>query len=329
MQALVIEPVEPSDKTPRVSGARRGVIRNVRFSERPGECRVRVTYAGICGTDLELLRGYAAYEGIPGHEFVGVVEDAPIGEQHWIGKRVVGEINAGCNSCEWCHAGICEHCPDRSVLGIVNRDGAFATHLSIPPQNLHEVPASLADEVAVFVEPTAAACEILTQVEVTPSARVAIVGDGRLGLLIGQVLRSTGADVTLVGRHEDKLSFGNKLGLVTCSSNDVLPRRSFDFTIDATGQPSGLRRALELVRPRGIVVMKSTFHGETPVSLWPAVVDEITLVGSRCGPFDKGIAMLKQGTVQTAPLVSGIFQLDDFGSAFDLAGRALKVLLKP
>ena len=326
MRALVIDSVEADQTNLAV---KRPVLRHIPFGERNGECRIRVTYAGICGTDLELIRGYADYTGIPGHEFVGVVEDAPDRDRHWIGKRVVGEINASCGACDSCIAGVREHCPTRSVLGILNRDGTFATHISLPARNLHALPDSLSDQAAVFVEPTAAACEILTQVDVTMRARIAVVGDGRLGLLIGQVLQSTGATVTQVGRHTNKLKLAESFGLNTALSKDTIASKSFDLTVDATGRPDGLQRAMELVRPRGTVVMKSTFHGAALVELWPAVVDELTLIGSRCGPFERGLEMLMNRHVKTEDLVAGTYHMESFEDAFALATTSLKVLLQP
>lgn len=326
MRALVIDSVEADQTNLAI---KRPVLRHIPFGERNGECRIRVTYAGICGTDLELIRGYADYTGIPGHEFVGVVEDAPDRDRHWIGKRVVGEINASCGACDSCISGVREHCPTRSVLGILNRDGTFATHISLPARNLHALPDSLSDQAAVFVEPTAAACEILTQVDVTMRTRIAVVGDGRLGLLIGQVLQSTGATVTQVGRHADKLKLAESFGLNTALSKDTIASKSFDLTIDATGRPDGLQRAMELVRPRGTVVMKSTFHGAAPIQLWPAVVDELTLIGSRCGPFERGIEMLVNRHVKTEPLIAATYSLESFEDAFAFATTSLKVLLQP
>jgi alcohol dehydrogenase len=296
---------------------------------RAGECRVAVRLAGICGTDLQMLDGYAGFSGVPGHEFVGVVDTAPDGDRHWIGKRVVGEINAGCGVCDWCRSGTANHCPERTVLGIVGRAGAFASHLSLPAANLHLVPPSMTDEAAVLVEPTAAACEILTQVDVGPKARVAVVGDGRMALLVGQVLSTTGATVSLFGKHDHKLQVARDLGLDARRATADTPVSAFDVTVDVTGRPAGLARAMELVRPRGTVVMKSTFHGETPITLWPAVVDEITLVGSRCGPFADAIALLSGGQVRTSPLLSGTYPLEDFAAAFVAARSALKVLLRP
>ncbi len=294
-----------------------------------GECRVRVIAAGICGTDLQILEGYAGFAGVPGHEFVGIVESAPDGDRHWIGTRVVGEINVGCGECDWCRAGTSNHCPTRSVLGIVNRAGAFATHLALPATNLHEVPDALDDAAAVLVEPTAAACEILTQVEIGRGSKVAIVGDGRMGLLVGQVLHATGAEVTLIGRHERKLRLGADFGLTPRSAAAPPPEKSFDVTVDVTGRAEGLQAALALVRPRGTVVMKSTVHGETAVTLWPAIVDEVTLVGSRCGPFDAALERIADQRVLTAPLVDGSFPLDEHQAAFTAARTSLKVLLRP
>ena len=296
---------------------------------RVGECRVAVSLAGICGTDLQILDGYAGFSGVPGHEFVGVVETAPDGDRHWVGKRVVGEINVGCGDCDWCRADTANHCPTRSVLGIVERSGAFASHLSLPAGNFHTIPDTLDDEAAVLVEPTAAACEILTQVDIGPRARVGVVGDGRMALLVRQVLRTTGADVTLFGRHDRKLRVARGLGLDAKRSTDDVPASTFDVTVDVTGRPAGLTRAMDLVRPRGTVVMKSTFHGETPITLWPAIVDEVTLVGSRCGPFADAITLLAGGQVHTGPLLAGTYPLEEFGSAFNAARSELKVLLRP
>ena len=294
-----------------------------------GECLVAVTLAGICGTDLQILEGYAGFSGVPGHEFVGVVETAPAGDRHWIGRRVVGEINVGCGTCDWCRTDTANHCPARSVLGIKGRAGAFASHLSLPASNLREVPAVLDDETAVFVEPTAAACQILTQFNFESTTRVAVIGDGRMALLVGQVLRTTGAAVTLLGKHERKLKVASDLGMTARRSTDELPVSHFDVTVDVTGRPAGLRRAMELVRPRGTVIMKSTFHGETPVILWPAVVDEVTIVGSRCGPFAEAIALLAGGHIQTRPLVETTYPLENFDAAFTAARSGLKVLLRP
>ena len=311
---------------------RPGII-ELREEPRPedaGECLIRVLKAGICGTDLQLLEGYAEFTGIPGHEFVGVVEQAPGADSAWMGRRVVGEINVGCRHCDWCARGIKEHCANRNVVGIREHDGAFAEYLSLPAVNLHAVPETMDDETAVFAEPVAAACRIFEQMTVDPQARVAIVGDGRMGLLVAQVLRTVAPDVTVLGRHDHKLAIARALGLSAERSDRAVPSSArFDIVVDVTGRPDGLRRALELVKPRGTVVMKSTFHGEAPVATWPIVVDEVTLVGSRCGPFRPALDLLASGAVQVKPLISRVATLDDYESAFAEARRSLKILFEP
>ena len=286
--------------------------------------------AGICGTDLEMLEGYAGFRGIPGHEFVGIVESA--GEKEdaaWVGRRVVGEINLGCGRCAWCAAGVREHCLNRTVVGIRGRDGAFAELMSLPAANLHEIPDAMDDETAVFVEPTAAACRILEQVAIDDRARVAVLGDGRLGLLVAQAIRTAAPDVVVYGRHDHKLAVARHLNLTIARADaPVSGDRRFDVVVDATGRPEGIRRALELVRPRGTVVLKSTFHGEATFASWPIVVDEVTVVGSRCGPFRRAIQMLASGAVQVKPLVSRVASLDEYESALADARRALKVLFR-
>jgi len=294
-----------------------------------GECLIRVRRAGICGTDLQLLEGYAEFTGIPGHEFVGVVERAPAADAAWIGKRVVGEINIGCRHCDWCARGIKEHCDNRTVVGIRQHDGAFAEYLSLPAVNLHEIPDAIDDETAVFVEPVAAACRIFEQLTVDSGGRVAVVGDGRMGLLVAQVMRTAAPDITVFGRHDPKIAIARSLGLAAERSDaPVPPSARFDLVVDVTGRPEGLRRAMQLVKPRGTVVMKSTFHGEASVATWPVVVDEVTLVGSRCGPFRPAIDLLASGAVQVKPLISRVARLDDYESAFAEARRALKVLFE-
>jgi threonine dehydrogenase-like Zn-dependent dehydrogenase len=291
------------------------------------ECRIRVTMAGICGTDLQLLDGYAGFRGIPGHEFTGVVEAAPAADARWIGRRVVGEINVGCGRCAWCASGVREHCVNRTVVGIRGRDGAFAEWLSLPAENLHELPAAIDDETAVFVEPTAAACRILEQVAIHDRTRVAVLGDGRMGLLTAQVLRTRTPNVRVLGRHEHKLAIARALDLACRHADDaVAVGDRFDIVVDATGRPAGLRRALEIVKPRGIVVLKSTFHGDATLAPSPIVVEEVTIVGSRCGPFRAGIDLLAAGAVRVKPLVSRIAALEEYESAFADARRALKVL---
>jgi alcohol dehydrogenase len=289
------------------------------------ECLIRVTKAGICGTDLQILNGYAGFAGILGHEFTGVVERAPAGEAHWIGQRVVGEINVGCNVCERCVAGVKEHCLQRTVTGIRGRSGAFAEYLSLPAANLHRVPDEMDDATAVFVEPVAAACRILEQIAIESTAHVAIVGDGRLGILCAQVVRTRTPDVTLFGRYSRKRQVAQTLGLEATSDTANQAGR-FDIVVDATGSPQGFADAAALVKPRGVVILKSTCHGEARSPFTKLVVDEITVVGSRCGPFAKAIPLLASGAVQTAPLVSHTFPLARFHEAFAAAGRHLKVL---
>jgi threonine dehydrogenase-like Zn-dependent dehydrogenase len=295
------------------------------------ECTIRVLAAGICGTDLELLRGYAGFTGVPGHEFVGIVEDAGAADSVWIGQRVAGEITVGCGTCRGCRAAGRGHCDVRTVLGIRGRDGAFAEYLSLPSANLHLVPASVDDVTAVFIEPLAAACRLLEQVTIDTGTRAAVVGAGRLGLLVAQVLRAHGANVTTIVRGEASRAMATTLGFESVMVDEArhsLARR-FDLVVDATGEASGFDAATALVRPRGTLVLKSTFHGETPVSFSPLVVDEITIVGSRCGPFDRAIELLVDRRVDVKSLVTGVFSLEDFVKAFDAAKRGLKVILRP
>lgn len=306
----------------------RGVlsIRDVPPPSSANECLIRATLAGICGTDLELLEGYADFRGIPGHEFVGRVESVDSrADAAWVGKRVVGEINVGCGTCDWCQIGEKEHCVRRTVVGIRGRDGAFADYLALPSANLHALPDTIDDRSAVFVEPLAAACRILEQVDVQDASRVAVLGDGRLGLLVAQVLRTQSSDLTVLGKHEAKLEVARALGLESRrpQSND---ERGFDIVVEATGSPAGLAQALDLVRPRGIIVMKSTVHGQATVTTWPMVVNEVTLVGSRCGPFKAAIDLLASGAVRVEPLVAAVFPLEHYARAFDEARRGLKVL---
>ena len=305
--------------------------------ERPargGEALVRVRAAGVCNTDLEIVRGYAGFEGTLGHEFVGVVESAPDEGAELVGRRVVGEINAGCGRCALCAAGDARHCPRRTVLGIVGRDGAFAEFLRLPARNLLEVPDEVPDERAVFTEPLAAACGITERVSIAEGMRVAVVGDGKLGLLCAQALRAlTRGHVTLVGRHEAKLRIARRRGVETFTTEE-LPRdaaRSFDVAVEASGSPQGFRAALELLRPRGVLVLKSTFHGATELNAAPVVVDEISIVGSRCGRFAPALELLRQGAVDVESLIHDEFPLAEGVRAMRRAAEpgVLKVLLRP
>jgi threonine dehydrogenase-like Zn-dependent dehydrogenase len=292
-----------------------------------GEALVRVRLAGVCNTDLELVQGYYPYTGVPGHEFVGVVE-ASASAPEWLGRRVVGEINAACGACATCAAGRPRHCERRTVLGIVGRDGAFATHLCLPVANLRAVPAAVPDEVAVFSEPTAAALEVQQQVSVTRGDRVIVVGAGKLGHLVAQTLAVTGCSLTVVGRSPRPLALLAARGIATATA-DAVPERRADLVVECTGHPEGLEVARRATRPRGTIVLKSTYHGKAALDLAPFVVDEITIVGSRCGPFDPALALLASGSVDPRPLVEARYPLAEAVAAFEHAARpgALKVLV--
>jgi threonine dehydrogenase-like Zn-dependent dehydrogenase len=297
-----------------------------------GYARIRLIAAGICSTDLELQRGYYGFSGTPGHEFVGVVtEVGDESESEWIGQRVAGEINLACGRCEWCRGGLGRHCPTRKVLGIVGHAGAFQEFLTLPIRNLHRVPRSIADEHAVFIEPVAAACEILDQVKIAKSTRVAVLGDGKLGLLIAQVLHVSGAEVHLLGRHREKLGIADRAGVATEVIGKRVPQRAYPIVVDATGSADGLREAVAMCVPRGTVVMKSTVHGLVPIDAAPVIVNEITLVGSRCGRFEPAMKLLASGKVRVGELISEEFSLDRAAEAFGRAATKgiLKVLLRP
>jgi threonine dehydrogenase-like Zn-dependent dehydrogenase len=289
---------------------------------RAGEAVVRVRLAGICRTDLEICRGYMGFRGTPGHEWVGHVVDAD--DPTSIDQRVVGEINLACGRCAWCARGLGRHCPTRRVTGIVDADGAFADLLVVPASVLHRVPDAVSDADAVFVEPLAAAFEILEQLGDVAGRRAVVLGDGKLGLLVAQVLVRAGADVTLAGRHADKLALAERLGVGTGE-----PTPGADLVVDATGSAGGLAAALDLVRPRGTVVLKTTVGEEHRLDLAKAVIDEITVVGSRCGPFAPALAALAGGTVSVDPLVDRVFPLDEAVAAFERAATpgVLKVLI--
>jgi len=287
-----------------------------------GEALVRVHTAGICRTDLEITRGYLSFRGTPGHEWVGHVVAAE--DQGLVGARVVGEINIACGCCPVCASGLGRHCPSRRVLGIVGADGGFADLVALPAANLHRVPAAVSDAAAVFTEPLAAAFEILEQVRDVAGARAVVLGDGKLGLLVAQVLAGAGATVVLSGRHTGKLARARGLGVDTGAA-----RAGADLVVDATGAPAGLAAALALVRPRGTVVLKTTVAAEHHLDLAPAVINEVTIVGSRCGPFAPALVALASGRVSVAPLIDAVYPLDDAVTAFARAGTpgTLKVLV--
>lgn len=291
-----------------------------------GEALIRVLRAGICNTDLELLRGYYPYAGIPGHEFVGIVEQGP---DPLLGQRVVGEINAACGQCRFCQQGLPTHCENRTVLGIVNRNGAFAEYLTLPVANLHPVPDQVPTDVATFTEPLAAALEIQQQVAIDSTAKVVVVGDGKLGQLVAQTLALTGCDLLVVGRHAAKLAHLEERG-IRVGFADAVVDRAFDLSVDCTGNPAGFAIARRALRPRGTLVLKSTYAGQLTFDASALVVDEITLIGSRCGPFNPALELLRTGQVNVLPLIQARYPLTEGLQAFEHAQQRgmLKVLLE-
>jgi len=293
------------------------------------EALVKVQMAGICKTDVEITRGYMNFHGVLGHEFVGTVEKSP--DRELIGSRVVAEINVGCGECSFCGKGLERHCPGRTVMGILGRDGAMAEYLTIPVSNLVVVPVTLEDEKAVFTEPLAAAFEILEQVKIEPSHRVLVIGDGKLGLLVGMVLRLTGCDLTLVGKHRTKMAmFADMGGAVQLVDSFNTSEEKFDVVVEASGNPSGWDLAVKSVKPRGTIILKSTYHGDLKFNPAPLVIDEITVTGSRCGRFGPALRIMERGLVDPTPLISGIFPLERAEEAFTRSQDrdVLKILLK-
>lgn len=316
MRALVL-----TDTGPRVRD-------DVPDPTREGEALVRMTLAGVCATDLELAKGYMGFRGVMGHEWVGVVEAAP--DPSWVGRRVVGEINCACGDCPTCAAMRPTHCPRRTVLGIAGRDGAFAERFSIPQENLLPVPEGVSDEAAVFVEPLAAACEILEQVHVRPSTRAVVLGVGRLGQLCARVLALAGADVTAVSRRPEGLARLPR-GLPGLLAQDAERVAGADLVVDTSGSPEGLGLARSLLRPRGTLVLKTTVHAPTGLEPTSLVLDEITVVGSRCGPFGPALRLLERGALDPRDLVTSRLPLSDGARALELADAPdqVKVLLAP
>lgn len=307
-------------------------VREIEKPARGEEALVRVHLSGICNTDLEIARGYAGFKGTIGHEFVGVVEEAP--EDFMLGQRVVGEINAGCGKCDLCTAGDPRHCPNRTVLGIVGRDGAHAEFLRLPLANLIAVPDRVEDEHAVFAEPLAAACGILDRVAIDKNTRVAVIGDGKLGLLCAQVIALSGAAVLLIGKHAEKLRIAERRGIETSMPREAAKRkREFDTVVEASGSASGFAAALEILRPRGVLVLKSTFAATDPATIDQArlVVDEITIMGSRCGRFQPALDLLNKGAIDIDSLISEEYSLGKGVHAMERAGKkgVLKVFLRP
>jgi len=302
------------------------VRRQARPRRPAGFALIRLLFGGICNTDLELQRGYYGFRGTPGHEFVGEVVDAD--DPTWVGDRVVGEINLACGKCQWCARGLGRHCPTRAVLGIVKQPGAFREFLTLPEANLRRVPRDIPSQEAAFVEPLAAACEILDQVRIRAGTPVAVLGDGKLGLLASQVLKAHGADVHQYGRHREKLRIAEQAGVSTEVTKN-LPVAKYEFVVEATGSSEGLRQAVQMTQPRGTVVMKSTVHGLVAFDSAPVIVNEITLVGSRCGRFEPALRLLKSRKVRVDAMISEVLPLKDAPRAFRAAAKpgVLKVLL--
>jgi alcohol dehydrogenase len=307
-----------------------GVVttRSLPVPPRPeGFALLRLLAAGICNTDLELQRGYYAFAGTPGHEFVAEVVEADT--PALLGRRVAGEINLACTHCEWCRRGLGRHCPNRTVLGIVRHPGAFAEFFTLPERNLHVLPDGVPTSRAVFLEPLAAACEILDQVAIPPGEPVAVLGDGKLGLLVAMVLNAHSYRVHQFGRHAAKLAIAARVG-VTTEISAAAPIAAYDWVVDATGSPEGLRSAIAMTRPRGTVILKSTVHGTVAIDTAPVIVNEITLVGSRCGRFEAALPLLAHPLVPVEQLISARFPLSEAPRAFAYAAEkgVLKVLLE-
>ena len=294
----------------------------------PGFALLRLIAGGICNTDLELQRGYYGFTGTPGHEFVAEVVEADTAAL--AGKRVAGEINLACTHCDWCRRGLGRHCPNRSVLGIVRHPGAFEEFFTLPERNLHVLPEELPLERAVFLEPLAAACEILDQVAIPGGAEVAVLGDGKLGLLIAMLLQAHGYRVHQFGRHASKLEIAARAGVAAEDVSGALPVAEYEWVVDATGSPEGLRAAAAMARPRGTVILKSTVHGTVGIDTAPIIVNEITLVGSRCGRFEAALPWIAHPAIRLEEMVSGRFALADAPTAFAMAAErgVLKVLLQ-
>jgi threonine dehydrogenase-like Zn-dependent dehydrogenase len=292
-----------------------------------GDSLVKVRQAGVCSTDLEICRGYMGFRGVLGHEFVGQVVESS--DRTLVGKRVCGEINVVCGRCDLCMAGLSTHCRQRTVLGILNHDGAFADFLRLPAANLHVVPESVDDDQAVFVEPLAAAFQVLKQVKLDSRKWVTVLGDGRLGLLVAQVLQTTGCPVRVIGRHAGKLALCEKWSIRSRAVADVIPKRDQDVVVDCTGSPEGFELACQLVRPRGTIVLKSTFASGKPLNLAPVVIDEISVIGSRCGPFKEAIGALARKEIDVVSLIHRRTKLEQGVEAMALAGMpgVLKVIL--
>ncbi len=297
-----------------------------------GEALIRVSLAGICNTDYEITKGYMGYEGILGHEFVGIVEDVNEADKSWIGKRVVAEISWGCDEpdCEWCAKKNYRHCPNRHTIGIWKKDGCFADYITLPTNILFEVPDNVPDEQAVFVEPLAAACEITEQLHIEPMKKVLVLGDGKLGLTTALALNAFNLDVLLVGKHQNKLDIASKQGVKTVLLDKFTPEKIYDVVVEATGTASGFETSMQLTKPRGVLVLKSTVATGKELNLAPIVIDEITVLGSRCGQFPPALRLLKNNRIDFKPFISGIYSINEAIDAFEKNKQkdTLKVLIK-
>lgn len=297
-----------------------------------GEALIRVTLAGICNTDYEITKGYMGYVGILGHEFVGIVEDVNDSDKSLIGKRVVAEISYGCNdpNCEWCAKKNYRHCPNRHTIGILKKDGCMAEYITVPTNILFEVPDNVTDEQAVFVEPLAAACEITEQLHIEPTAKVVVLGDGKLGLTTALTLNALNLDVLLVGKHQNKLDIAEAQGVKTQLLQDFTIEKKYDVVVEATGSASGFETSMALTKPRGILVLKSTVASGKELNLAPIVIDEITVLGSRCGQFAPALRLLKNHRIDFTPFITKIYSIDEALEAFEAnkAKESLKILIK-
>lgn len=300
-----------------------------------GEALIKVTLAGICNTDYEITKGYMGYKGVLGHEFVGIVEDINSNKPEdmaWVGKRVAAEISWGCDdpNCEWCAKKNYRHCPDRHTIGIWKKDGCFAEYLTIPTNILFEIPENVPDEQAVFVEPLAAACEIMEQLHIEPMKKVLVLGDGKLGLTTALALNAFNLDVLLVGKHQNKLDIASKQGVKTQVLDTFTPEKIYDVVVEATGTASGFETSMSLTKPRGVLVLKSTVATGKELNLAPIVIDEITVLGSRCGQFPPALRLLKNNRIDFKPFISGVYKIDDAIEAFEKnkEKETLKILLK-
>lgn len=297
-----------------------------------GEALIKVSMAGICNTDAEIIKGYMGYSGVLGHEFVGVVEEVNGADQSWVGKRVVAEISYGCDSpeCPWCAVKNYRHCPDRHTIGIWRKDGCFAEYITLPTNILFEVPKNVTDEQAVFVEPLAAACEITEQLHIEPTHKVVVLGDGKLGLTTALTLNAQNLDVTLVGKHQNKLDIAKAQGVQTMLLEDLKVSNNFDVVVEATGSVSGFETSLNLVKPRGVLVLKSTIATGKELNLAPIVINEITVLGSRCGQFGPALRLLKNNRIDFKPFISKMYSIDDAIEGFEAnkAKDSIKIILK-